>query len=64
MKVHRLSREVKRRLMVAKALYHKSKMLFLDELTTGMDLELRQHMWKEIIKLKNKGITIVLTTHQ
>lgn len=58
-----LSGGMKRRLMIAKALSHEPKILFLDEPTSGVDVELRQSMWEEVRKLKNTGVTIFLTTH-
>ena len=54
---------MKRRLMIAKAMSHEPKILFLDEPTAGVDVELRKSMWEQIIKLKQLGVTIVLTTH-
>ena len=54
---------MKRRVLIAKALCHEPKILFLDEPTAGVDVELRRDMWKIIKKLKSKGTTILLTTH-
>ena len=59
----RLSGGMKRRLMIARALVHKPKLLFLDEPTAGVDIELRRSMWDFIIELNNTGTTIILTTH-
>ncbi len=58
-----LSGGMKRRVMIAKALSHNPKILFLDEPTAGVDVELRKDMWKIIKELKNEGVTIILTTH-
>ena len=58
-----LSGGMKRRVMIAKALRHNPKILFLDEPTAGVDVELRKDMWKIIKELKNEGVTIILTTH-
>ena len=58
-----LSGGMKRRVMIAKALSHNPKILFLDEPTAGVDVELRKDMWKIIQELKNEGVTIILTTH-
>ena len=54
---------MKRRVMIAKALSHSPKILFLDEPTAGVDVELRRDMWSLVDLLKSKGVTIVLTTH-
>ena len=54
---------MKRRVLIAKALSHNPKILFLDEPSAGVDVELRQEMWKIIYKLKEEGVTIILTTH-
>tara|TARA_Y100000294_G_scaffold114348_1_gene106025 strand:- start:557 stop:1087 length:531 start_codon:yes stop_codon:yes gene_type:complete len=54
---------MKRRTLIAKALSHEPKILFLDEPTASVDVELRKDMWKIINKLKSKGVTIILTTH-
>ncbi|WP_420336935.1 ABC transporter ATP-binding protein [Roseibium sp.] len=58
-----LSGGMKRRLLVAKALAHEPKILFLDEPTAGVDVELRHDMWRIVTELKEKGVTIILTTH-
>ncbi|MEM6998794.1 MAG: ABC transporter ATP-binding protein [Pseudomonadota bacterium] len=58
-----LSGGMKRRVMIAKALSHEPEILFLDEPTAGVDVELRQDMWDMVRGLKNKGVTIILTTH-
>ena len=58
-----LSGGMKRRVMIAKALSHNPKILFLDEPTAGVDVELRKDMWKIIKELKEDGVTIILTTH-
>jgi ABC-2 type transport system ATP-binding protein len=58
-----LSGGMKRRLMIAKALVHEPQILFLDEPTAGVDVELRKDMWRLIRKLKSSGVTIILTTH-
>ena len=58
-----LSGGMKRRVMIAKALSHKPQILFLDEPTAGVDVELRKDMWNIIKELKNEGVTIILTTH-
>ncbi|MBD8876330.1 ABC transporter ATP-binding protein [Roseibium polysiphoniae] len=58
-----LSGGMKRRLLVAKALAHEPKVLFLDEPTAGVDVELRHDMWRVVEGLKEKGVTIILTTH-
>ena len=58
-----LSGGMKRRVLIAKALSHEPKILFLDEPTASVDVELRKDMWKSINKLKVKGVTIILTTH-
>ena len=54
---------MKRRVMIAKALSHNPQILFLDEPTAGVDVELRKDMWSIIKELKNEGVTIILTTH-
>lgn len=58
-----LSGGMKRRVMVAKALAHEPEILFLDEPTAGVDVELRKSMWKQVRDLRKTGITIILTTH-
>lgn len=58
-----LSGGMKRRVMIAKALSHNPKILFLDEPTAGVDVELRKDMWNIIRELKKEGVTIILTTH-
>lgn len=59
----KLSGGMKRRLLIGKALVNQPKLLFLDEPTAGVDIELREHLWKYFRKLNNDGTTIVLTTH-
>ena len=58
-----LSGGMKRRVLIAKALSHKPKLLFLDEPTAGVDVELRNDMWQIVEELKKEGVTIILTTH-
>jgi len=58
-----LSGGMKRRLLIAKALSHEPRILFLDEPTAGVDVELRQDMWQLVRSLKAAGVTIILTTH-
>jgi ABC-2 type transport system ATP-binding protein len=58
-----LSGGMKRRVLIAKALSHEPKILFLDEPTAGVDVELRKDMWKIVRKMKDTGVTIILTTH-
>ena len=58
-----LSGGMKRRVMIAKALSHNPQILFLDEPTAGVDVELRKDMWNIIKELKDDGVTIILTTH-
>lgn len=58
-----LSGGMKRRLLIAKALAHEPEILFLDEPTAGVDVELRKDMWEMVRGLQNKGVTIILTTH-
>jgi ABC-2 type transport system ATP-binding protein len=58
-----LSGGMKRRLMIAKALSHEPKILFLDEPTAGVDVELRRDMWQLVRELRDTGVTIILTTH-
>ena len=62
-KVIELSGGMKRRVLIAKALSHEPKVLFLDEPTAGVDVELRRDMWETVRKLKASGVTIILTTH-
>jgi len=62
-KVMTLSGGMKRRLLIAKALSHEPRILFLDEPTAGVDVELRQDMWKLVRSLQASGVTIILTTH-
>ena len=54
---------MKRRVMIAKALSHEPRVLFLDEPTAGVDVELRKDMWLQVRELKKMGVTIILTTH-
>jgi len=58
-----LSGGMKRRVMIAKALAHEPQVLFLDEPTAGVDVELRKDMWNVVRKLRDAGVTIILTTH-
>ena len=58
-----LSGGMKRRVLIAKALSHEPKILFLDEPTAGVDVELRKDMWSIVRKLRDSGVTIILTTH-
>jgi len=58
-----LSGGMKRRLLIAKALVHRPKLVFLDEPTAGVDVELRRDLWRYVRKLKAEGVTVVLTTH-
>ncbi|WP_286219720.1 ABC transporter ATP-binding protein [Marinobacter apostichopi] len=58
-----LSGGMKRRVMIAKALSHEPQILFLDEPTAGVDVELRRDMWEMVRKLRENGVTIILTTH-
>jgi ABC-2 type transport system ATP-binding protein len=62
-KVMTLSGGMKRRVLIAKALAHEPRVLFLDEPTAGVDVELRKDMWNTVTKLKREGVTIILTTH-
>ena len=62
-KILELSGGMKRRVMIAKALSHEPRILFLDEPTAGVDVELRRDMWKLIGALRETGVTIILTTH-
>ena len=61
--IRALSGGMKRRVLIAKALSHNPKILFLDEPTAGVDVELRKDMWKIVNKLRSQGVTIILTTH-
>jgi ABC-2 type transport system ATP-binding protein len=61
--IRRLSGGMKRRVLIAKALSHEPRILFLDEPTAGVDVELRQDMWRMVRKLREDGVTIILTTH-
>ncbi|MBN9601969.1 MAG: ABC transporter ATP-binding protein [Afipia felis] len=58
-----LSGGMKRRVMIAKALAHEPQILFLDEPTAGVDVELRKSMWEVVRELRDSGVTIILTTH-
>lgn len=62
-KIMELSGGMKRRVMIAKALSHEPEILFLDEPTAGVDVELRRDMWNLVRGLRDKGVTIILTTH-
>jgi ABC-2 type transport system ATP-binding protein len=62
-KIMTLSGGMKRRVMIAKALAHEPQILFLDEPTAGVDVELRRDMWKMVRLLRDSGVTIILTTH-
>jgi ABC-2 type transport system ATP-binding protein len=62
-KIMTLSGGMKRRVMIAKALSHEPKILFLDEPTAGVDVELRRDMWQMVRGLRDEGVTIILTTH-
>ena len=62
-KIMTLSGGMKRRLMIAKALSHEPRILFLDEPTAGVDVELRKDMWEMVRGLRAEGVTIILTTH-
>jgi len=62
-KIIRLSGGMKRRVMIAKALSHEPRVLFLDEPTAGVDVSLRRDMWELVKALKQTGVTIILTTH-
>ncbi len=61
--LRQLSGGMKRRVLIAKALSHEPSILFLDEPTAGVDVELRQEMWKVVNSLRETGVTIILTTH-
>jgi ABC-2 type transport system ATP-binding protein len=62
-KIMALSGGMKRRVMIAKALSHEPEVLFLDEPSAGVDVELRREMWALVLGLKERGVTIILTTH-
>jgi len=62
-KIIELSGGMKRRVLIAKALSHEPKILFLDEPTAGVDVELRKDMWAMVHRLRQSGVTIILTTH-
>lgn len=62
-KIRELSGGMKRRVMIAKALSHEPKILFLDEPSAGVDVELRRDMWNMVRELRARGVTILLTTH-
>ena len=62
-KIMTLSGGMKRRVLIAKALAHEPQILFLDEPTAGVDVELRQDMWEVVRRLRESGVTIILTTH-
>src|SRR6202000_1968489 len=62
-KIVTLSGGMKRRVMIAKALSHEPRILFLDEPTAGVDVELRKGMWEVVRQLQASGVTIILTTH-
>lgn len=61
--IRRLSGGMKRRVMIAKALSHEPEILFLDEPTAGVDVELRKSMWAQVRALRETGVTVILTTH-
>jgi ABC-2 type transport system ATP-binding protein len=61
--IKELSGGMKRRVMIAKALSHEPEILFLDEPTAGVDVELRRDMWNMVRGLRDRGVTIILTTH-
>src|SRR5450755_826461 len=62
-RIMNLSGGMKRRVLIAKALSHEPEILFLDEPTAGVDVELRREMWALVRKLRDSGVTIILTTH-
>lgn len=62
-KIMTLSGGMKRRVLIAKALAHEPELLFLDEPTAGVDVELRQDMWRMVQRLRERGVTVILTTH-
>ena len=61
--IRRLSGGMKRRVMIAKALSHEPEILFLDEPSAGVDVELRKSMWTQVRELRESGVTVILTTH-
>ncbi len=61
--IRKLSGGMKRRVMIAKALSHEPNILFLDEPSAGVDVELRKSMWEQVRELRKTGVTIILTTH-
>ena len=63
LRLRQLSGGMKRRVLIAKALSHEPSILFLDEPTAGVDVELRQEMWKVVKSLRETGVTVILTTH-
>ena len=63
LKLRQLAGGMKRRVLIAKALSHEPSILFLDEPTAGVDVELRKEMWKVVEQLRKTGVTIILTTH-
>lgn len=62
-RIMELSGGMKRRVLIAKALAHEPQILFLDEPTAGVDVELRRDMWQMVLRLRDRGVTIILTTH-
>src|SRR6202007_1338074 len=62
-KIKELSGGMKRRVLIAKALAHEPRILFLDEPSAGVDVELRRDMWNVVRELREAGVTIILTTH-
>ncbi len=62
-RIMELSGGMKRRVLIAKALSHEPDLLFLDEPTAGVDVELRQDMWNVVTRLRESGVTVILTTH-
>ena len=61
--IRELSGGMKRRVLIAKAMAHEPELLFLDEPTAGVDVELRRDMWKQIAEMRERGTTVILTTH-
>jgi ABC-2 type transport system ATP-binding protein len=61
--IRALSGGMKRRVLIAKAMAHEPELLFLDEPTAGVDVELRRDMWKQIAEMRERGTTVILTTH-